>query len=74
MDQIFKGHLIHAPDNEVVVNDCIELADQRIKLVGHINIGYPGRGVAAGVVMHQKEVWCARFKRAFDNLMRISGA
>ena len=70
--QIFKAHLIHAPNNEVVVNDNIELAGEPIKLIGHINIGFGGRGVTAGVVMHQNEGRCAQFKRAFDNLTRLN--
>ena len=54
------------------MNDDIELAGQRIKLIGHINIGSRGRGVAAGMVMHQNEGLCAQFKRGFDNLTRMN--
>jgi hypothetical protein len=46
--QIFKAHLIHAPNNEVVVNDNIELAGEPIKLIGHINIGFGGVGSPLG--------------------------
>ena len=55
------------------MDNNIELTGQCIKLVCHINIGFGGCRVAAGVVVHQNEARRAQFKRAFDNLARING-
>ena len=54
------------------MHNNIELTGQCIKFVGHINIGFRRRGIAAGVVVYENERRGVQLKRAFDNLARIN--